>query len=422
MALVYDFLFLIFAVVSVPLLALKGKLRRELFQRTGAVPAEVRERCAGARSVWVHAVSVGEVQAVLGLIDRLRAQLPRRPVVLTTVTPTGYRLARSRLSGKADVLYAPLDFSGVVRRYIRGLNPGLYITAETEIWPNLWSALAARRVPIAVFNGRISGKSFRRYRLVGFFLRRLFQGVGCFCMQSGDDARRVEALGADPARVRVTGNVKFDGAVDLSGYERAAFGYGPDDLLLVAGSTHPGEEEILLRLYARLRPEFPRLRLLLAPRHVERYAAVAALVQRHGLQPVAFSQKGPEPSGAETVVVVDTIGHLQKLYALGTVIFVGKSLTGRGGQNIIEPAACGKPVVTGPHMQNFQGVMAVFLRRQAVLQVSTPAALGQALRRLLADKTAREDLGGKARATVLSQQGATTAAFEIISPLFNYQI
>ncbi|MFA5260729.1 MAG: 3-deoxy-D-manno-octulosonic acid transferase [Candidatus Omnitrophota bacterium] len=414
----YNLVFILAAVFYAPFLFLRGKWHSALVSRLGPVPEDVVQFCSEGPVVWVHAVSVGEVQAVSRFIRLLPARIPGVKIVLTTVTRTGNQLALSRMGTGCKILYAPLDLSWVVRHYIRRLRPRLYVTAETEIWPNLFMGLARQRVPVVVFNGRVSRKSFARYRVVAGLIRNILEQVTLFCVQTDTDAERLRLLGAPADRVQVLGNVKFDEASDEEGYSRDCAGYDAQDDIWVAGSTHPGEENIVLSCFTALRKKFPRLKLILAPRHIERALEVCSLVEAFGWRPVLWSRETNRRSlEAEEVLVVDTIGHLRKLYALATVVFVGKSLVGGGGQNIIEPAAYGKPVVVGPAMDNFERVVEVFQRSQALVQVCGPEELEEALRLLLDNPDRRAAFGRRAREVVLSQRGATEKSLALISPL-----
>ena len=402
-----------------PYLFLKGKWHSALVSRLGPVPEDVARFCATGPVIWVHAVSVGEVQAVSRLIRLLPGHIPGVKVVLTTVTKTGYQLALSHAGPDCQVMFAPLDFSWVVRHYIRRIRPRLYVTAETEIWPNLFMGLAREGVPVAVFNGRISRKSFLRYRLVKSLVRDILRKVTLFCVQTPEDAGRLSRLGAHADRVHVLGNVKFDDTFDEDGYTRDFAGYQESDDIWIAGSTHPGEEKIVLDCFTALRKDFPRLKLILAPRHIERSPEVCALARACGVRPLLWSHRKEGRGEAPDAVIVDTIGHLRRIYSLATVVFVGKSLAGRGGgQNIIEPAVYGKPVIVGPATDNFQRVVEVFQRSQALIQVRDPEELEQALRQLLSHPDRRIALGRKAREVVLSQRGATEKSLALFSSLF----
>ncbi|MDP2654869.1 MAG: 3-deoxy-D-manno-octulosonic acid transferase [Candidatus Omnitrophota bacterium] len=416
MALLYDIVYLIFIAVYLPVAVARGKWPAGLGMRFGAFPKALADDLRQRENIWVHAVSVGEVLAVAGLIQRIKSVFPRYRIVLSTVTRTGYELAKSKLSGDDVLIFAPLDFSWAARKYVRLIRPKMYLSAETEIWPNLFAVLSDYRVPLVLVNGRISEKSFRNYRKVRMFLKGVLQAVTVFGMQTEEDAARILEMGAPVDKIRIFGNIKFDGLSDKDGYRREDFGYKPDEAVWIAGSTHPGEEEIVLDVFARLRGEFPSLRLIVAPRHVERGKPVSALVESRGFQTVFFSKRsGPVPAGA--VLVVDTIGHLRPLYGLASVVFMGKSLRGHGGQNIIEPAVFGKPILTGPHMENFRQVTELFLGADALVQVSGPEELYSALRELLRHPDRAAALGGSAKAVISKCQGATQRALDTISSL-----
>jgi len=413
----YNLVFILAAVFYAPYLCVKGKWHKGLVSRLGPVPEEVARFCSSGPVVWIHAVSVGEVQAVSRFMRLLPSYVPGVKIVLTTVTPTGYQLAASRLGPDCRLLYAPLDLSWVVRHYVRRIRPRLYVTAETEIWPNLFMELAGQNIPVAIFNGRISNQSFRRYRAVVVLTRQILRHVTLSCVQTREDADRMCRLGAPADRVHVLGNVKFDEASLEEGYARDRVGYDGQDDIWVARSTHPGEEDIILRCFTALRKKFPHLKLILAPRHVARASEICSLVEAYGWRPTLWSRQREGRLEKEAVLVVDTIGHLRKLYALATVVFVGKSLVGKGGQNIIEPAAYGKPVIVGPAMDNFERVVEVFKNAQAIVQIHGPEELEEALRSLLEDSDRRTALGLRARAVVLAQQGATEQSLALISPL-----
>jgi 3-deoxy-D-manno-octulosonic-acid transferase len=315
----------------------------------------------------------------------------------------------------------------------------VYLCAETEIWPNLFSAFAHHRVPVAIVNGRISDHSFARYRGLRIFLRRPLSVVRLFCMQSVEDARRMIVLGAPADRVRVAGNMKFDGLKNLT-VGKCPLPEGWVGRAWVAGSTHPGEERIVLEIYGELRKKFSHLQLIIAPRHIERAGEVAKDVSQAGFQPVLFSQidrrpfvdenpggyPAPEKKlslngsgefrlGDRDVLVVDTIGQLSALYQAAGIVFVGKSLMGKGGQNILEPAAFGKPMIVGPHMQNFRQIMEQFLAAEAVTQVRDAAELKAAMHHHLAHPQESQAMGKRARTLIGQNQGATERTLHFIS-------
>lgn len=420
MTILYNIIFTLLFVFYFPLLVLKGKWHPGFKMRLGFLSPELKARLARKPNVWFHAVSVGEVLAVIGLIEKVRTAYPQYQIVLSTVTTTGYQLAAARLGENDLVIFAPLDLSFIVRRYIQAIHPQIYISAETEIWPNLFSALGRQHIPIVQVNGRISEKSFNNYSKIKFLLKGALPAVTMFCMQSPADAGRIRQLGVEPGKIMVTGNMKFDDAPPESG-PSLVLNYQPHELVWVAGSTHPGEEKIILAIFKSLQTEFPDLRLIIAPRHVERTAEVLGLITAAGLKPFRFSSLARQANPSYAVIVVDTIGHLRALYQLATVVFIGKSLTGRGGQNIIEPAFFAKPMIVGPNMQNFRNIMALFQDAQAIVQVTNEAELGPAMQRLLHDPQLMRKIGASARQVIEKNRGATLKTHQIISQILPAQ-
>jgi len=388
------------------------------------VPLHARQRLAldgalggGApRCGWLHAVSVGEAIAAEPLVDGLRRLYPELPLVVTTVTDTGARVVRERYAGLAAHRFLPFDLPWTARRFVDALNPIFLVCMETELWPNLLRTLAARGVPVMIANGRISDRSFRRYLVVRRFMREVLRGVRVFAMQSGEDARRIIALGADPERVVVTGNIKTEpisegpGVADLW---RRLLGLDAGRPVWIAGSTHHGEEEAILEAHARALTTNPGLALVLAPRHPERAAEVLALVQARGW-PVVRRSELPRPRDQSAVVVLDTIGELAALYAVADVVFVGGSLVPSGGHNMLEAALRRKPVLFGPHTTNFREAAALLESAGAGLVVRDADELGRALAGLLADPERRAALGEAGREAVLSRQGAVRSTLDLV--------
>lgn len=373
----------------------------------GAEPAD-----QGPRG-WVHAVSVGEAIAAAPLIDGLRRTYPELPLVLTTVTETGARVARERYAGVAEHRFFPFDLPGAARRAIRRIDPAFLICMETELWPNTLRLLAARGVPVMIANGRLSDGSFRRYRLVRGFMRRVLQDVRICAMQSEDDARRIIALGAHPERVFVTGNVKHEPLPDPAGVAdlwQRLLGLAPGRPVWVAGSTHRGEDELVLDAHRTARDRHPDLVLILAPRHPERVAEVLALVGARGWPAVRRSQL---PGRAGAVIVLDTVGELAQLYLVADVVFVGGSLVPAGGHNVLEPALRAKPVLVGPHTDNFREVASILLAGGGARLVRDAAELAGALAELLDDPGRRLAMGGAAREAAMTRHGAVRATLEL---------
>jgi 3-deoxy-D-manno-octulosonic-acid transferase len=364
---------------------------------------------------WVHAVSVGEAATAAPLIEALIARWPGVGVVVTTVTPTGARLVRDRLGDRVTHRYFPLDLGAPVRRALDAVRPAFFIGMETELWPNFLRALRRRGIPSMIANGRISDRSFRRYRLVRALMARALRDVSVFAMQSEEDARRIIALGAPPERVLVTGNLKSDlrpaGTPDPAWRDRLALAEG--DLVWVAGSTHRGEEALVLDAWAALRRREPRLRLVLAPRHPERAAEVERLLAARGLAGARRSALPPAPR-RDAVVLLDTVGELAQLYGWADLVFVGGSLVAAGGHNMLEAALWRKPVLFGPHTENFRDSARLLLDAGAAEVVADGPALEAAAGRLLADPGRRARMGDAGLAAVAGRQGAVAATLRAV--------
>jgi 3-deoxy-D-manno-octulosonic-acid transferase len=397
-----------------------GKYRYGFAQRIGWVPARMRapETGRGKRIIWVHAVSVGEVLAVSGLVEQMRRTFPQHRVLVTTTTETGQALAQARF-GAENVCYFPLDFAFAIRPYLRILQPELVVLAETEFWPNFLRLAHANGARIAAVNARVSNRSWPNYRRFRWALRRMLAHVDLFLAQTEQDRARLESIGASAARVQVVGNLKFDvnpstppPIVESIRQSLAAEGAGP---VLVCGSTVEGEEPPLVKAFEHVRVEHPRAVMLLAPRRPERFDEVAILLQQLGI-PWRRRSRWQGEALAGGVLLVDSIGELAALYALADVAFVGGSLVPRGGHNIIEPARHGAAIVVGTHTENFRDVVALFQRQDAV-RIVTLAELPLTLMYLLANDAERRTLGRHAAETMRSQMGATARTLEALKAL-----
>ncbi|MBI3006777.1 MAG: 3-deoxy-D-manno-octulosonic acid transferase [candidate division NC10 bacterium] len=399
-----------------------GAFRAGIGQRRGRYGPGDLAGLRGMRPVWLHAVSVGEVLAVSGLVRALRERRPDIPVLVSTVTETGQAVAVERLGEAHSRIYFPFDLPGCVRRALEAIRPRLVLLAETEIWPNFLRACGERAIPVVLVNGRISPRSFPRYRLARPFLRRVVQDITLYLMQGEADAERLRALGAPAERIRVMGNLKYDLRVaPVSAAERRAWrasvGIPGEASVLVAGSTHGGEEEGALAALSRLRELAPDARLILAPRHPERFQEAEAAAAAAGLACGRWSAR-PFPSGFQPpVILVDTVGELGRLYALGTVVFVGGSLTPVGGHNILEPAQHACPILFGPHMANFAEMAEAFLAEGAALQVQDGAGLTAAVVALVRDPAAAKRLGEAAAVLLERHRGATARAVAALEAL-----
>lgn len=415
----YNIFFFIVFLVYLPYLLWKKKWHGGFWMRCGMAPLPV----AGSstkKTIWVHAVSVGEVLTIVPLIESIRQRFREYRIVLSVVTPTGYELAQKRLNNTLTIVYAPLDFSWVVHRYLDVLKPVIYISTETEWWPNLYALLYRRRIPIVQVNGRISDRAFQRYQLITPLTRKVLACVRLFCMQSALDADRVIRLGSDVSRVRVVGNLKFDYTPPSTSFTKEILEFDTQDRLIIAGSTHPGEEEILLDIYARLYNEFPQLRLVLAPRHVERSDEVVRLCQARGFSAQKFSQLPPaQDKRSGYVLIVDRIGYLSDLYSLAELVVIGKTFCGRGGQNMLEPLRYGKLTLVGPHTENFRDIVKTFLKTGALIEVKDKEGLMTHMRRLLSDP--KERLAGLAatQEEFARHQGATVKTIEALAGILS---
>ncbi len=410
----YDVFFLILFLAYIPALTIKKKWHVGFWQRLGFISFDLKKQLRGDKNIWIHAVSVGEVLAIVDLIENFKKQYPDYKIICSTVTKTGQKIAIERLSQVATVIYAPLDFSWAVHTLIRLIDPRVYISTETEIWPNLYGALHKGQVPIVIINGRISDKSFKGYKRVSFLTKPVLSFVDCFLMQTKLDAERILQLGAPAERVKVIGNIKFDNLPqpDRNALERLSIA---KETILIGGSTHPGEEEILLDIYVRLLKDNPELRLILASRHIERTDEVISLVEAKGYATVKFSSVGEVSVDRNAVIVVDKIGELRNLYALASIVFIGKTLKVGGGQNMIEPASLGKAVFVGPLTYNFRDVVDILLKEEAMIQVQTPEELYEKIKEALSRRDILKTLGENARRVVHGYGGATTKTLEIIS-------
>ena len=397
-----------------------GKYHSGFAERIGGVPARLMTGSDSntRRVIWVHAVSVGEVLAVSGLVEQMRRSFSSHRIVVTTTTDTGQELARKRF-GAENVFYFPLDFAFAICPYLEVLKPELVILAETEFWPNFLRLAHSSGARIAVANARISDRSWPRYRRFRWALRRMLVHVDLFLAQTTEDGRRLESIGANPTRVQVTGNLKFDVSIStpqpiVESLRRAlaAEGAGP---ILVCGSTVEDEEPPLLKAFENLRVAHPRAVMILAPRHPERFDDVAILLQQMNIRFYRRSRWAREPL-AGAIFLVDSIGELSAIYALADVAFVGGSLVPRGGHNIIEPAQHGVAIVVGNHTENFRDIVALFQRRDA-LRIVGLAELPLTLMQLLADDTERLALGRRAAETLLLQTGATARTLEALRTL-----
>ena len=425
MYLLYSFLTAVVFVVASPYFLYQAlrhnKYVGSIAQRLGYLP--VSFNLDGDESIWVHAVSVGEVLSARPLISELRASYPKLRLFLSTTTLTGQQLARRSVPDVDAVFYFPFDWAITARRTLNVVRPRLFVMTETEIWPNLLRECKRRGVRTLMVNGRISYRSFPRYRLVRPFMKQVLADIDRFCVQGEETSRRLIELGADPARIVVTGSLKFDSLESSPtpgrGRERVLrfFRVPPTRPVIIAGSTLKGEEEPVIRAFNRVRASGVNALLVIAARHPERFDEVERLCRHEGLTVVRRTELPIDAEPRADAVVLDTIGELAQLYQIATVVFVGGSLVPAGGHNILEPALYGKPVVFGPHMQNFGEIAETFLTNGAAIQVRTPGELEETMLSLIGDPVRRARVGAAARALVESNRGARDRTLMVIRDL-----
>jgi 3-deoxy-D-manno-octulosonic-acid transferase len=397
------------------------RYRESVIPRLGFLPRTLKESPQQESVFWIHAVSVGEVMAAAPLVKRLRQSYPQARLLVSTITQTGQATAAQKLPEADEIFYFPYDLPWIVAKVIRKISPSIFIFLETEIWPNFLFALAQERIPAVMVNGRLSSGSYKGYRLLLPFFRKVLGTVSLFSVQTDLDRERLVALGVDPRKVVRTGNMKYDQAI-VSSSE------GPEDVkkglklptscrLIMAGSTHEGEEEAITACYRKLVRAYPNTRLMLAPRHLDRLEKIEGLLHRQGFMSVrktkvesaAFSVLPPE-----TVILLDTLGELQRLYSAASLVFVGGSLVPVGGHNVLEPAACAKPILFGPYMENFKEIAQYLMEKEAACQVADADRLFERMLWLLEDPLRADVMGGKAREVVLEQQGVVEKNLDLI--------
>lgn len=414
-ALGYNFLLALLLIPSLPFFVWKllttPKHRAGLAQRLGLSLPNIPGQNSPIRPIWIHAVSVGEVLATVPMVRKLRQTRPDQPIVISTITPTAQAVARRTFPEVQAVIYFPFDLPFCTRRILHAVRPRLFIHTETEIWPNFLLLLGRAGIPSLIINGRISARSCRQYGWFRFFFREVLRSVSAFGMQSRADCRRIIRIGADPGRVFVTGNMKFDLPLEeepetLGLSIRKELGFRLEDAVWVAGSTHPGEEEIVLDVFVRLRATFPALRLLLAPRHTERAAEIETLARARGLA-VARRTRGALAASDAQVLLMDTMGELAKAYAAADLVFVGGSLVPVGGHNLLEPILFGKPVLFGRHTQNTADIARALQDAGGGVEVYDADSLYRQALRLLSSRADREALARSARSILEESRGAT---------------
>jgi 3-deoxy-D-manno-octulosonic-acid transferase len=422
-------------VLLAPYFALQG-LRRGKYlgnfrERMGYLPDTLARDVAPRTSIWVHAVSVGEVLAAKPLVEALKKRFPKRPIFLSTTTATGQQLARERIAVADGVFYFPFDWPAPVRRAFRKIQPAMAVILETEMWPNFMREAERAGVPVVFVNGRISERSIRRFRrfqrFVGAFFRRVLRGAELFLVQSAQDASRLKEMGAPEEKIEITGNLKYD----IEPPAQSVFGDWLTKQIaaqerwpvFVAGSVVAGEEEAVLAAYDIVQRQWRRALLVLAPRKPDRFEAAAAVAEQAGWRAVrrsAIDMDAPLDENCD-VLILDSIGELAGLYAVGDAVFVGGSLVPSGGHNILEPAWFCKVPTFGPSMENFRDIAARFSSAGAAIQMASGEKLGKAWAELIGDSARREKMGQKARSLVEANRGATARSLERVQGILEAQ-
>jgi 3-deoxy-D-manno-octulosonic-acid transferase len=398
----------------------RGGYRQKFGQRFGLYRRNVRERLSTQKSTWLHAVSVGEVNVALKLANALRTHTPDLHCVLTTTTTTGFALANKSAPSWTEVMYTPLDYWPIMRRAFAVIRPERILLVEAEIWPNLVAAAHARRIPLALVNARLSLRSEKRFRRFRFFVAPIFSLLDLVCVPEPEDVDRWAALGVDRSRIHYTGSIKYDPeevAVDPALPQKLLRDLSVEGRpILFGGSTHPSEEEILGKIFCQLRAQFRDLFLIVAPRHMERAPEVRRTLEQLGLR-VAVRSQLPTGRGTVDCLLLDSTGELRNWYPVATIAFIGKSLTAHGGQNPVEPIMAGKPVVFGPHMENFAILARALVTEKGAIKVQDANSLELAIEKLLRDNQARQSLVENARQILGEHKGATSRTAGIVADL-----
>ena len=413
---IYNILLLIYWVGLIPVLLYRMVVKEGFYERLkpsmGFMTPALQERIAGRPVIWVHAASVGEIVAASPIVKDIQREFPQVAVVVSVVTNVGYGMAERILPDAEGIIFFPLDRPFFVRRALHLFNPLAILLVETELWPNFLRIAKNEEIPVMMVNGRISGRSHKRYMRIQSFVKGMLGSIDRFCMQSNIAAEYITDLGAHPSQVTVTGNTKYDqtyATVTEAEKEEllSEFGFSGYFPIIVVGSTHKGEEEIILQAFTGLLQQYPKARLLLAPRQIVRAEEIVTMCESYGLQAVRRSTMGRPTDEATPVVILDTIGELGRLYALGDIIFVGGSFVPVGGHNILEPAAHGKPIVVGPHMFNFTEIYQLLSDRGACRMVHSAEELQAEWTLLSEQEEVRTERGTHCLELVVENQGAT---------------
>ncbi len=417
MAILYNLSFIIFGIFYLPYLMVTRRYRYGLASRLGILPKHIKSTSSKGKVIWIHAVSVGEMKVASIIAPLLRKTFPSHTILFSSVTHTGNKIANSIVKGKEQVFYLPFDLSFITNRVVSIIKPEIFLCLETELWPNLITSLYRFNSKIVLINGRISNKSYGGYRKIRFIISRILRKFSLISVQSSEDATRILNLGAPKDKVFVSGNLKFDlplsEHIDNRQKIREKLHLNNEDILFIAGSTHRGEEGQIIECFSRLKGQYNNLRLLIAPRHIERAKEVSEILTRYSFKSARFSQLDATHTES-CIFVLDTIGDLKNIYSASDIVFVGGSLVKKGGQNPIEPASLSKPIILGKFTFNFQDVVRSFLKNAACIQVENKEDLYSAVKLLLYQPQERDKLGLNAKSTVNKNKGSSQRTLNLI--------
>ena len=426
MYVIYNFLITLFFIFAFPYYIVRilftRKYRAGLKERLGFINYRLDKLNPSRKRIWIHAVSVGETIAASLLIKRIRELWPDAILILTTVTETGNRTAKEKIKEADIIAFFPLDFSWSVRSFKNRLKPDLCIVMETELWPNFLRIVSGNSTPILIVNGRLSEKSYRGYKFGKSFFNKVLKNISAFSMQTDSDAGRIAALGAEKSKIYVTGNLKFDQVFMASSQIdediKADLMIPGDCKVLVFGSTHRGEEEILVKVYKKLLSRFKNLFFIIAPRHPERFREVEDILSKNSVSFCRRTMLKEEEVIKTDAMLLDTIGELPKIYSIASVVFIGGTLVPVGGHNILEPAVFKKPVLFGKYMHNFREIAELFVNSGGGIQVRDPSEIEERISDLLSNPEKGEEIGRVAYSLFEKNLGATDRTLELIKKFF----
>ena len=429
MYILYNIILWITALILAPYFLLKiiftGKYRNSVLQKFGGRQTKILENIQGGPRVWIHAVSVGEVTAAAPIVASLKKKRPEVKIIFSTWTETGQEMAKKFIKDDVTFMYFPIDIPVVVRKVIAMVNPDVFVLVETELWPNFLHVCEKSRIKTLMVNGRISPRSYRRYRLTNFLWKKILNNLNFAGMISDVDAQRIRDIGMDAAKIQVLGNAKYDGLAakvspELQKEITRRLNAKENERFFVAGSTHPGEDEIVIDVYRKLLERYPDFRLILVPRHIERTNDVIRLSEQAGFHDVIKLSEihNGRPRNNENIIIVDVIGELFKVYSLASIVFCGGSLVPKGGQNILEAAAWGKVIFYGPSMEDFSQEKTLLEAAGCGITIRNGEELFSGMMQMLVNPEALTRRGEKGRAVVLANIGASQRYADLISRYF----